>query len=175
MFPSFVKPCLFGQAQISGAAVECLVGLVERVFEVVVLLVQERFQRDLLGLGGIGAVEEARAPDGFEPHAGVLIVDSACARARAGRRCGRASSTARGSPRPGLCGSGQVSICLRNGSSIWSRLWCSQSPSSICRQYSGSLLSRPATHFVQRLEHLLLGPLAQLAAGAISRAVLVRL
>ena len=55
--------------------IEGLVGLVEGVFQVVVLGMDERFEGDLLGLGGLVAVEEAEGADGFEPHAGVLVVD----------------------------------------------------------------------------------------------------
>ena len=69
------RALLFGQALIFGTPVERLGGLVERVLEVIVLRVQERFQRDLLGLGDAGPSKKLRARNGFEPNARVLVVD----------------------------------------------------------------------------------------------------
>ena len=66
-------------------SIQCLVGLVECVFEVVVLGMKERLEGDLLSLGDLVAVEEAERTDRFEPHARVLVVDLLAQAVRADR------------------------------------------------------------------------------------------
>ena len=65
--------------------VQGLVGLVERVFEIIVLGMKERLEGDLLRLGNLVVVKKAERTDRFEPHARVLVVDLLAQAARADR------------------------------------------------------------------------------------------
>ena len=81
--------------------VERLGGLVERVLEIIVLGVQERFQRDLLGLGGRGPSKKLRARTASSRTRGCSSLTCLRRSSSGVARRGRASSRARGWPRRG--------------------------------------------------------------------------
>ena len=161
-------------ALVFGPPVEGLVGLVEGVFEVIVLGIEQRLEGDLLRLGNLVAVEEAQSANGFEPHARVLVVDLLAQQLeRIADPVAPVAEHAGGGGAGTRLGTGQQLLEKRRVDVVQALVQpeCLEHLPPVLRV----ALVEPVFPFVEGRQDFLLGPLAQLAAGAIAGAVFVRL